>query len=316
MRTLPSRFNRASWTAILASVLLVGSVLSHPVGAAADGPSLELTVGERGSEPRTALRYDLDGWVGQQARITMRMSMGMEQSMGGETIPIPAMPVMIGGVDVRDIERTEGGIRLVSASTAYEVEEGEGIDPAMAAMLRASLPAAGAFRMRAEMDARGNMQHTAVEVSTNDPMTAQLADSFSQNADMFSTPLPEEAVGAGATWTVRRSMDMGGVGIVQEERYTLREVTGTRIRFDVAISQSTTTREMEIPGMPGQTVSIVSFTGTGSGRMTMDLASPGVEGSMQVENRMELAQRADAPAGERLVQVMRMGIETSSAPLP
>ncbi|MGB0678720.1 MAG: hypothetical protein ACPGUV_03565 [Polyangiales bacterium] len=89
-----------------------------------------------------------------------------------------------------------------------------------------------------EIDTRGRTHALSLQLpQTPRPSTRLRAVLASLRAALRHVPLPEEAVGSGARWRVRRSMDVKGLHLQQTLVYTLDQLMGPGGRVRVALRQ-------------------------------------------------------------------------------
>lgn len=113
------------------------------------------------------------------------------------------------------------------------------------------------------------------------------------SAFTYAVPVPDAALGPGATWRVNRTVSAAST-VDQTMTVTLTGRDGDRLTLDVRIDETPTDPVFRIPGS-AQTLTLTRYSNSGSGTLVVDAASllP-VSGSLEMTGARELV--GDDPA--------------------
>jgi hypothetical protein len=101
----------------------------------------------------------------------------------------------------------------------------------------------------------------------------QMLQSLQQGVRQLATPLPQEAVGVGASWETVSSMTTDQVRLTQTTTYKLTSLAGDKGGIDLTMSQAAPSQAMHPAGVPPEVkVVLESLASTGTGSMKFDLA--------------------------------------------
>lgn len=278
-----------------------------------EGVLLEVT--STGVEPRQALRYSPK--VGQKETVRMRMLMAIEMNIGGESAGRMALPAMILDMDMEVTEVGDGEIQYNAAVTQATVDresDTAGFPPEVMLELEASLHPLEGMRGYARVTDRGEALDAEFHLPPDAPAElAQQMSSFSDSAENMAAPVPEEAVGVGATWSTYSKLDSSGFKIVQRADYVLVELTDDRITLEVAITQQPLDANPQMDSLPpGAEMEMLRFTSEGTGQSVLDMDHLAPSASLATVN-MDFA-FAILGEGERIEaqMVMDMTMELTS----
>jgi hypothetical protein len=84
------------------------------------------------------------------------------------------------------------------------------------------------------------------------------------------TPLPEEAVGAGAKWEVKAPVQSHSIKIDQTANYELVSVEGEHLKTKGTSTQQAKNQKMDNPIMPGMQVDLTKWTGKASSEFELE----------------------------------------------
>jgi hypothetical protein len=93
-------------------------------------------------------------------------------------------------------------------------------------------------------------------------------DAMKQILSAISVPLPEEPLGAGAKWEVKRPWKLEGMTIDQTGTASLE---GERVTAQATIAANAANPKFPIPPMPGMKLDISKFSAKATGKMIFDL---------------------------------------------
>ncbi|HTB84333.1 MAG TPA: DUF6263 family protein, partial [Candidatus Sulfotelmatobacter sp.] len=226
---------------------------------------------DAGSEPRKILR--LHPVVGDKQSMTMNMQMSMAMSAAGNSMPAMNLPAMVMSMDseVKDIS-PDGQISYAIMFSSADVVPDKDTPPATAAVMKTALAGLQGVSGTAKMSDRGVVK--SIDLKVPPDAGAQLGQTIGQMKDSFSSsssPLPEEAVGAGAKWEYHTRLKSQGMNMDQTMTMELVSIDGDTLNLRTTITQSAANQKIESPAMPGQKIDLTKLTGTGTGTTSLDL---------------------------------------------
>src|SRR5262249_44907677 len=152
-------------------------------------------------------------------------------------VKLPGM-TMIMDSTVKSVSAS-GEIEYEMAMTDASVADEPGVIPQVAEAMKTSLAGLKGLSGTGTMSNRGQNLGTDFKVPASaDPQTRQAIEQMRESVANLSSPLPEEAVGPGAKWTVRTMPKSQGLTIDQTATYQLVSVEGDRLNEKVTIAQS------------------------------------------------------------------------------
>lgn len=103
----------------------------------------------------------------------------------------------------------------------------------------------------------------------------------------YVVPLPDEAIGRGARWTVVTVLRQGGAAVKQTAKYELLERAGGRLTLAVDLRRVAEEQRVARPGLPeGSALDLVAMFRAVTGRVEVDLGAPlPVRGELEIEVR-------------------------------
>ncbi|WP_152629951.1 hypothetical protein [Haliangium ochraceum] len=236
---------------------------------AAARPEVKLLV--PGAEPRRTLRYRLR--EGAEERLIMRMNLAIQTATNGVPVPEVETPAVSMDMQLRVAETSDDEqARYDFALSAIEVEETPGVLPEVAAAMRERFQNVAGLTGSARVDSRGFNWDARMNLPEQlAPEVRQLMLSAAQSMDQVSAPLPEEAVGEGARWSLTQTIEQNEVTLEQVTHFELIELDGDRGVLTTRISQRAGAQAMHIQDMPAGTAELLSLESNGSGRIYFDL---------------------------------------------
>lgn len=299
---------RLVFAALLSCLVATPAVAQGP--AATQAPQIAVELVSTGGEPRTELRYDVAAVTPQMVNMDMNMSLTM--GMAGQSFD-QAMPTIRMVVSVMDPEvNADGNLRLgIEMGGMRLIDNGAAIDPMMRAELDAALGQMDGFRGTMVMDDRGNLINSNFDLAGVAPALRQQLESSMQTMQQSVIPLPEEAVGVGARWSADMSVSMNGMSLSQTASYEVTEMGDGYVVIASTISQSAEHQTITLPDMPGTSVELTSYNGSGSGSMNVrfDRAMP--DGSFTLTS--DTAMRTGAEMGMPMDVTMRLAMDVEMA---
>jgi len=192
--------------------------------ALAAPPAPTVTLDAPGSAPLAPLVITPTVGTVEEATLTLTLT---ARSQGAEGIPVGELPTLTLGLAVEplhvaDTIRYQVAVREASAADTGNAD----LDPALDAALAPLTEVTGQL----EVTPTGRALHA--DWSAPPTVDPSLVEEL-RKAVTFALPtLPDEPVGIGASWTVRRPLADQGFAVTQVETWTLvaRSATGTTLR--------------------------------------------------------------------------------------
>ena len=226
---------------------------------------------EPGAEPRTALRLHPKPDDKQTVSMNLKIAMGMGTGDApAQTMKLPAITLAM-DTTVKSVS-PEGDIGYETVMGDTTVAEEAGGMPGMADMMKTSLAGLKGLSGTGILSSRGISK--AADFKLPSGTAPQVSQAFPQVKDSFSmlgVPLPEEPVGTGAKWEVKRTIKSQGITLDQTETYQLVSLEGQRLTLKSTIAQRAANQKIQSPAMPTMKVDLTKLTGTGTGETTADL---------------------------------------------
>jgi hypothetical protein len=199
--------------------------------------------------------------------------MSMETKMGEMEAPSMKLPVMKMTMDVN--------VKSVSAQgdITYELVVGDaslgdepGALPQVVDMLKASFTKLKGMSGQGTVSDRGLSKGVEMKAPPGtDPQSRQTMEQMKEILSGAVPPLPEEAVGPGAKWEVRKTLKSQGMSIDQTSTYELVAVEGDRLTAKTTVAQRAGSQKIQSPAMPGMKLDLNKMVGNGTGELTYDL---------------------------------------------
>ena len=223
-----------------------------------------------GQEPRQLLR--LQPAPGSTEVVKIRMEMAMRQGIMGNESPMVRIPAttMEVGLEVTSVQ--DGKITCETVTRGYEVADDGQFPPAALERMRKELAGIEGMRGHYVMTDRGVPEEVDLEIpSTASPNMQRTMKSTAEAMRQLSFPLPAEAVGPGARWSVTDELDSAGLHLEQTATYMLAGCDADKCTIDVEVSQRIMDPDFSPPGMPnGVTAKVSEFNSSGDGRYEHD----------------------------------------------
>jgi hypothetical protein len=228
---------------------------------------------EAGAEPRQVLRLHAEAGTKQTVSMTVEVAMDFQV---GPTSPPQAikLPRMQMGMDftVKDVA-ANGDMQYETVITDATVAEDPGANPQLIEPMKASMAAIKGLTGTGIITDRGVTKTNEVKIPNEvDPQAKQSVDQIKEAMGDLSTPFPEEAVGPGAKWEVKRTVKAQGVTMNQTTTCQLVSVEGDRLTIKTALVQGAANQKIPNPLMPTAKVDLSKMTITGNSEATLDLA--------------------------------------------
>ncbi len=258
-------------------LLLIVSFSLMPTFAAekADGGAkMTVKLLDPGAQPRTALRYKFQ--ANRTEKLVMEMSMAMAMEIGDQKRPETQVPAtrMTMTIDSKEVS-PEGDLHYEFKLEQVEVLPNPGVDPTMANAMKQQMSRMLGLSGSATVTSRGFIKDAEIKPPPGiDPQIRQSMDNINQSINQMSAPLPEEPVGRDARWQVTMPMETPAMKFTQIATYTLSEIQGDKVKFDITIKQSAPPQEIDTPGeAPGVKMSLESFNSSGTGTVELQMTN-------------------------------------------
>jgi hypothetical protein len=280
---------------------------TSPAATAADvvdGPKVELI--DAGAEPRESLRAEVREGDTQRASMTMLMS--VRTRLDGKKYPATSVPAMVMGMQMEVTDVSDDGV--IEADFGYDEVSVRGSGAEAKAMEKALRPLTGVAGHLQVTDT-GRFIDGDLEIPSDmDPTMRSTMSSIESQLQNLIIPFPDEAVGAGATWTSTAEMELNGIAVRNVTHYELVEWTSDGAVLSSRLEQTAPEQDADLPGMPaGSSVHVEHLESRGTGRTVYDprLLVP-VSSQVDMESDSEMTIEENGRTG-RLEQMMKMRIE-------
>lgn len=247
------------------------SPATHPVAksvGSATEPQIKLL--NAGAEPRSLLRLHPQVGDKQSQRITLKLGMTVE--MQGNKIPAMKMPPMMMGVDV-DVKSVspEGDIAYVMTFTDAGAGEDPEAQPQVVETMNTALANLKGMTVAGVTTERGISKSADLKLPPDaDAQIRQVMDQM--KTVMAQVSLPEEAVGVGARWEVKRNLKTQGMTLGQTEEYEITAIDGDAITLRTGITQQAANQKMQNATTPNMRMDLTKLSGKGGGSTTLNLS--------------------------------------------
>jgi hypothetical protein len=153
------------------------------------------------------------------------------------------------------------------------VVEEPGTAPQVVQAMKAQLAGIKGLTVTAVVSDRGINKKIDVKASaTADPTMRQTMDQIKDSMSNMASPLPEEAVGAGAKWQVKMPVKSQGMSIDQTADYQLVSVDGDHISTTATLTQSAANQKIQNPAMGSVQMNLIKMTNNATGTVATDLS--------------------------------------------
>jgi len=239
-----------------------------------------VSVEDAGKEPRRALRYEIEPGAAQTAKIDVGFTIDAVVAIFTLKSPphVISFDVALTPKKASEDELTVGvevkNARFDEASVAKKRRK-EQIQHAAEVVGKAS----GSF----VVDARGWVRQAELQLPKGGDETLKKVPGSRQTAyDMLDNlraaliqlpaVFPEEPVGAGAVWKVKRGIEQGGALVAQLTTYELVSLEESKAKLSVSIRQGGVPHPYKAPGNPVD-LEVLLLNGTGSGEVSWSASS-------------------------------------------
>jgi hypothetical protein len=221
-----------------------------------------------GAEPRKALRYTLA--ANTKSRVDMAMNLTMAMSVAGMSMPMnfPGMKMTL-DVGVTSVA-PNGDFTYDMAFTGLTLDAGADANPMLAGALQTLQSGITSIKGTSTASSRGVTLSTKLAIA--DPQMQQTLGQMTSEIENLSMPFPEEAVGVGARWEVRRAASSGGQTTFQKTTYEVVSIAGTTVTLAVKGEMTAPPQAISNAALPaGAEMYLEKLTGTGEGTVVVRL---------------------------------------------
>ncbi len=278
--------------------------LIAPSALAAPPRAPKLTLINAGTGAKAPLRLALK--KGTTQRISMTMLMDLKMSMSGADMPSMKMPATKMVMDKKVTEVSADKATIAMELTSMSAVDTPGVAPGMRDGMQAMLKGLAGLTGSYVTDARGvSSAMTLRPPAKASPAAQKLVSDMKSNFETLTVPLPVEAVGAGAKWSVEQLVDRNGMEIAQLVTYEVKQVDGPKVVLTQTVTQTAKPQQVELPGLgPDASARLLSLSGEGRGTITLDLTKPSpVAGDSKLQTSFKIAIEA---MGKETIADMRL----------
>lgn len=226
---------------------------------------------EAGAEPRKVLRLQAQAADTQKIKLVVRMKMGVvAPEMPSEMMTLPPMSLAAtlttkevtgAGDALVEIVIDEAGVLQEAAAPAVAVKEMEQQVASLKGLIMIGTVTDRYFTKKIEAQIPAGVSAEKRE------SLEKIKEAFA-NADFI---LPEEAVGVGAKWELKKKTKEQGMNIDETIRHELVSIEGKKLVVKSTTIQSAANQKISNPIMPALKVDMTKMTGAASETATIDL---------------------------------------------
>jgi hypothetical protein len=241
------------------------------VAKATSTGSTQVKLLEPGSEPRKQLRFHPKAGDKQSMVMTMKIGMGVKVGDTPEQpIKLPTMKLVM-DMSVKDVAPNGDITYEIVTSDASVVDEPDVIAQVAEAMKNAMGGMKG-IGGTGTISSRGIGKGTDIKAPEGaDPQVKQFVEQMKETMSRVASPLPEEAIGAGAKWEIKMPIKSQGMTLNQTATYQLVSIEGDSAAAKTSVTQTASNQKIQNPMMPGTKVDLTKLTGHGTGEIKFDL---------------------------------------------
>jgi hypothetical protein len=241
------------------------------VAKATSTGSTQVKLLEPGSEPRKVLRFHPKAGDKQSMVMTMKIGMGVKLGdMPEQPVKLPTMKLVM-DMTVKDVA-SNGDISYEIVTSDASVADEPDVVAQVAEAMKNAMGGMKGIGGTGTISSRGIGKGTDIKVPEGaDPQVKQFVDQMKETMSRVASPLPEEAVGAGAKWEIKMPIKSQGMTLNQTATYQLVSVEGDRAAAKTSVTQTASNQKIQNPMMPGTKVDLTKLTGHGTGEVSFDL---------------------------------------------
>ena len=245
---------------------------------------------DAGSTPRRELRFAPK--PGDEQTAVMTMDMQMKMTIQGQQAPQQKLPAQrITMKVVVDDVKPNGNISFHFVYTDIKVvDDPNNPSPAAAQIQQMVAPMIG-MTGKGISSNRGITLSGSVDVPPNAPAPIkQQLDGMKDAINRLSSPVPEEAIGVGARWSVSQRIDANGMKMEQKSIHELTELGDDGFAMTITISQTAGPQQVKNDALPPNVkLSLTSLktSGKGSSRFVIGSVLP-LRASVSAESEVDM----------------------------
>lgn len=226
---------------------------------------------EAGAEPRQVFRLQAQATDVQKVKLTVRMKMGVvAPEIPSEMMTLPPMTlaatlttkeVTPEGDALVEIVIDEAGVLKEAAAPAEAVKE-----------MEQQVAGLKGLKMTGTVTDRYFTKKIAAEIAPG--TSPDKRESLEQMKEAFANTefiLPEEAIGVGAKWELKKKAKEQGINIDEVIRHEIISIEDGKLVVKSSTTQSAANQKISNPIMPALKVDMTKMTGTATETATFDL---------------------------------------------
>ncbi len=247
------------------------------------GVRYEIKVTAAGTAPQTELKYPFG--EGEKRNLTMDLKTTSALTVNGQPLQT-APPVQVTVTGTSTTLAQKDGVAQRENVFSSLVPSVSGIPPEMASQVKAQYDLLKGLRLIESVNLRGELLN--VDVPTQEqiqsPQVLVLLQLLQDTLSRSRVPLPDQAIGKGATWTASASAENGGVKIRDEIQAKLVSLAGTKAIIELNIKQSSPGGKLDLPQLPpGASVELLGISGSGTGQVELDTKNLQLTAKMNIK---------------------------------
>lgn len=253
-----------------------------------------------GTGASRVLRYDL----AKGTTSTLELAMDLEVEAGGRDT---RMPTLVMTVEVAVEDRLADGTMLIRNTIASATARDVPGSPIPAATMNQATSALPGTSFTAKLAPEGRIYD--VQIDRTRPVPAALETQVAQlgkNFEQVAMPLPAAAVGVGAKWTARKTIEQEGMKMTAVTTTEVTALDGPRVTYTSTTTLSAPTQTLEQQGMK---VEIKDIGGGGTSKGVIDLSRMTMDGDVKLEFRGTMTAQGTTAA-------MKMAMAMTTRPVP
>ena len=266
-----------------------------------------------GAEPRQVLRLHVKPGDKQMVIMTVKMTMDMDMGAAGGTnapkaMDLPAMSMPM-DVAVQSVA-PNGDITYEAVFEEPGVANDTNAAPPVMQAMKMALGKIKGMTCTGVISSRGVSKGVDVKVPADaDPQMRQSIEQIKQSMHNVGTPMPEEAVGAGAKWEIKMPVKSQGMSIDQTADYQLASAQGDKVSATFTLTQTAANQKIQNPSMGNVQMNLLQYTGNGTGNVTTDLSKLM---ALQANMKMQIDMNSQITVGTKTQPLsMKMGMDMS-----
>ncbi|MCA9673798.1 MAG: hypothetical protein KC464_02060 [Myxococcales bacterium] len=218
--------------------------------------------------------------AGTKQSMAIGFEITMDSAMGSM-----AMPAMTMNADVEVLQAGDAGATYQTTFTGMDVKDVPGGMPGLSDMMKKSTSAIAGLKLTATVDPSGKISDFKFDASAVPAQMQQVVDQTKQSIEQMVAQLPTEAVGKGAKWQTKQTIDQNGMKIDQTMVFELVDATATTAHVRAISTMSAGKQTIKTQGM---TATLESLTGNGDMDMQIDLTKPvpAVTGTVDTKTKL------------------------------